>query len=921
MGQKLTKYFRQALATCFYIVVVFGSVTIGLTEVKGATQDVLTFQARILSKDRASAPTASYNFRFKIFNTSSGGSEIWSEDQSSVAVRNGLFTVNLGSVNSLGTVNFASSDLYLSIEFDSNGDGSFEQSFDSRLPLTAVPTAKNAQSLGGKAESVFADRTENETITGAYTFQNTVDVHGVFTVNAASNLMGSTIFHSNVTLGNDSSDLINFDGRIASSLVPSSNNTYDLGASDNFFRHLYIENGTVSNQLNFSSTSSSSSAGLLFGGDTNLYRTGANVLKTDDTFRAKSGLLVGSQSTDVKNTEAAAYIYEANTSSSDRYGLRSVQINVGNGAAVGVFGTGYKANGSSGGNAIGVYGSTLSEASGANTISSAKALYAINTLGVATTTNAYGLHVDTTTGTGITNNYGIYISPQTAGSTDVGLYVAKSDTYSIQIADTGGTASGGITFATDTNLYRSAANTLKTDDTLAVATAVGIGIDAPSTILHIKGDSATSTFESTNNNDSRLRGYADRTSADLGVFSLRGDWGTVASSTTIAQIDFITGADTINKDDGQLWFRTTSGGSIGTRLQIGSAGDIIFNTANATYPVYFGSSLDTNLYRGAANELATDDLLSFGSSGSSKAASATTLKSYVTDATGGAFILDTSATLTTASLFVLKENGTQRLAVDPSGNLIPGSDGALDLGQANARWKDVYATNGSIQTSDRNLKKEIKTLDYGLNEILALNSVSYKWIDSTDNTKHLGLIAQDVQKVIPEAVVGSEPGRLGLRYTELIPVVIKAIQEQNNEINAIKDILGADSRVISTINSQNGKDLELVPSSGKAIVKGSLWVNNKLVANSAELGDTRIDGALTVKGSVTGASFITNGSTETDISIPSQGDKEYSVIVTWSSDPGQPYWVQVLDAEHFRIKTQNPVNQDAHFRYLIIDNQ
>ena len=43
-----------------------------------------------------------------------------------------------------------------------------------------------------------------------------------------------------------------------------------------------------------------------------------------------------------------------------------------------------------------------------------------------------------------------------------------TNNYALQLSDTGGTLAGGITFGTDANLYRSAANTLKTDDSLIV---------------------------------------------------------------------------------------------------------------------------------------------------------------------------------------------------------------------------------------------------------------------------------------------------------------------------------------------------------------------------------------------------------------------------------------------------------------------
>jgi len=102
----------------------------------------------------------------------------------------------------------------------------------------------------------------------------------------------------------------------------------------------------------------------------------------------------------------------------------------------------------------------------------------------------------------------------------------------------------------------------------------------------------------------------------------------------------------------------------------------------------------------------------------------------------------------------------------------------------------VLAVNGTIQTSDRRMKKEINNLNYGLNTVLKLRPVSYKWKKGNQNV-NLGLIAQEVQKLIPEVIdVGTDKDRtLGMKYTELIPVLINAIQEQQKEITDLKKMV------------------------------------------------------------------------------------------------------------------------------------
>ena len=121
------------------------------------------------------------------------------------------------------------------------------------------------------------------------------------------------------------------------------------------------------------------------------------------------------------------------------------------------------------------------------------------------------------------------------------------------------------------------------------------------------------------------------------------------------------------------------------------------------------------------------------------------------------------------------------------GNVAPSADNTYSLGKSTARWSAVYSANGTIQTSDARLKTNIRPLRYGLKEVMLLQPVRYNWIDQPNGADKIGLIAQDVRKVVPEVVVGDETKEnLGMNYAELVPVLINAIKEQQKEINAIQ---------------------------------------------------------------------------------------------------------------------------------------
>ncbi len=127
----------------------------------------------------------------------------------------------------------------------------------------------------------------------------------------------------------------------------------------------------------------------------------------------------------------------------------------------------------------------------------------------------------------------------------------------------------------------------------------------------------------------------------------------------------------------------------------------------------------------------------------------------------------------------------------------PGTDNATTMGTTTKRWSVVYAVNGTIQTSDARLKKNILPLTYGLNEIMKLEPVSYNWKDNSGDNK-IGLIAQDVRKIIPQVVVGDESKEnIGMNYAELVPVLINAVKELKTELDITRKELAELKKLVN----------------------------------------------------------------------------------------------------------------------------
>jgi hypothetical protein len=110
----------------------------------------------------------------------------------------------------------------------------------------------------------------------------------------------------------------------------------------------------------------------------------------------------------------------------------------------------------------------------------------------------------------------------------------------------------------------------------------------------------------------------------------------------------------------------------------------------------------------------------------------------------------------------------------------------------------VYLASGGTSwtsASDERLKNITGEIENGLSKVCSLRAAKYTWKSDESAKAQVGLIAQDVLAVLPEAVdvpiEGSiekdgSPARMGVQYNSVIPLLVKAIQELKAEVDLLK---------------------------------------------------------------------------------------------------------------------------------------
>jgi hypothetical protein len=135
---------------------------------------------------------------------------------------------------------------------------------------------------------------------------------------------------------------------------------------------------------------------------------------------------------------------------------------------------------------------------------------------------------------------------------------------------------------------------------------------------------------------------------------------------------------------------------------------------------------------------------------------------------------------------------------DNAGHVLIGDDGTGTISSSyNLQVVGTFKTEQIYHSSDVRWKTDIFTIDSALSKVQNLRGVEYKWRQDefpekqfVDGTQ-IGLIAQEVEEVMPELVMTDDTGYKSVEYANLVAVLIEAIKEQQKLIDAQQEKITA----------------------------------------------------------------------------------------------------------------------------------
>ena len=303
---------------------------------------------------------------------------------------------------------------------------------------------------------------------------------------------------------------------------------------------------------------------------------------------------------------------------------------------------------------------------------------------------------------------------------------------------------------------------------------VGIGTSSPAVFVEISKNQNASTITRISNTTSGTGAYSALhilSSAAVYLYNFSNAYttsGKFAAGTFLMDISTLNGININTSQSAPILFSTTDA----ERMRITSGGSLLMakdaaigiNTSDGSdngYLALCGASGDGPNRGGhiylSGNERVSDP---------------------------GSVVISAGNVIGTGSFIFFRTAGTEKVRIVGSGNVIIGS--TSDNGYKLQVTGSIYATGSIVANSDIILKKNILKIENALEKIKQISGYTYEF-KADDSKRHAGVIAQEIQKVLPEIVNKGDDGILGVEYGNMSALLIEAIKELSAEITILKN--------------------------------------------------------------------------------------------------------------------------------------
>ena len=295
----------------------------------------------------------------------------------------------------------------------------------------------------------------------------------------------------------------------------------------------------------------------------------------------------------------------------------------------------------------------------------------------------------------------------------------------------------------------------------------------------------------------RNNSASDYASTVIGQYNSSGSSATSSSSFSTSAPAFVIGNGTSSGSLSDAFKVMFNGDAyISSSLYLGGTA-VTSTAAELNYVDGVTSNIQTQLdskqatITGAATTIATDDLTvsrALTSNGSGKvevSAVTSTELGYLDGVTSNVQTqldskLSSSGNITTGGNIIIPDSGNIGSTSDTDAITIANS-GNVTFGQ------DVTVNGDVVISSDARLKSNIVSLGSTLSKLLLIDGKSYEM----KGKQKIGVLAQEIQEVFPELVTEDGNEMLAVNYQGLVPVLINALKDQQNEIDELKDMVQA----------------------------------------------------------------------------------------------------------------------------------